>query len=1186
MFLKSIEIRGFKSFADKTELNFKKGVTAVVGPNGSGKSNISDAVRWVLGEQSAKSLRGGKMEDIIFAGTQYRKPVGLAQVSLTLDNTNGELPIDYSDVTITRRIFRSGESEYLINNTNCRLKDINELFMDTGIGKEGYSIIGQGKIDAILSGKPDDRRSLLEEAAGIVKYKTRKEEAEKKLENTEQNLIRIGDIISTYQERLGPLKIESEKAKEFVELSNELNSLEISFIIDNISTLKKSINNEIEKINNLKNLIEEIEVQNIHLKEELNNKSSKLEAHEATYQNEKNKYYSNKSKGQELEYQIQILKEKITFVEENINRNNNIITDLNNTINQLTGIKENLDDELKANQLKQNSLDDNIIKLEQEVLNINHNIMERETLSENLRTEAIELLRKSSDLTNKKSTIQNEYDHNEEHIKELENQVNNYRNLSSINTNTLSAINNSIDEVNNEVYQLENTLEDLKRKLKVKNIEIEEHEKELRLENIQYNKLEANYTMLNNLEKQYEGYNRAVKTLIHDSEKGLFSIKRDNFFVLGDIIKVNKQYETSMEIALGSSISDIITEDENTAKILIKYLKENALGRATFLPLSIIRGRKVNVSENIASLPGYIGIASDLIDFNEKYKNAIQYVLGRTVICKDMNSALNVAKKSNFSFKIVTLDGEIVNIGGALTGGSSFRKNTSIISRKREIEDTLISIEEAKEKIKSLTKKLSDLRKAYKQIDDSILSARDEIHFKNIDITKLKEKTVSLKLESNRINNSLSVAEKDIEDSKNRKMLLLQKITDINNLINNSNALESKNRNSILNMDKELSSERLKLNELKHEVTELKIEKAKIDEMVSAKINELVRISKDMESNNNKIHELKDEIIKSCENKRKYDVDILSCNSEIHNINNLILEMEKQFLEYEHKRVQLKDEIKIIQSSLEDKKRTIQTYEEQAHKFEIAKARYEMEYDNILKRLNDEMNLTIAEAEEKAVPIEDMDMVKKLIKSLKEKISLLGTVNVGAIEEYSEISEKYNFMSLQQEDLTNAKSELNNVINEMTEQMRSLFINNFKTLKTNFNDTFKQLFKGGSADLILSEGDELTANIEINVQPPGKKLQNINLMSGGEKVLSAIALLFAILKMKPTPFCILDEIEAALDDSNVYRYAEFMKEFSERVQFIVITHRKGTMEASDILYGVTMEEKGISKVVSLDLSDN
>ncbi|WP_040211685.1 chromosome segregation protein SMC [Clostridium polynesiense] len=1184
MFLKSIEIRGFKSFADKTELNFKKGVTAVVGPNGSGKSNISDAVRWVLGEQSAKSLRGGKMEDVIFAGTQFRKPVGLAQVSLTLDNSSGELPIDYSDITITRRIFRSGESEYLINNTNCRLKDIHELFMDTGIGKEGYSIIGQGKIDAILSGKPEERRGLLEEAAGIVKYKSRKEEAEKKLQNTEQNLIRIKDILNTYEERLEPLRVESEKAMKFVDLSNELNSLEISFITDSIKRLKNSIDTEETKIKDIKLQMEEVEYLKGQLKNDLENKNHEMDKHESFYNEAKNEYYSGKSKCQEYEYEIQILKEKILNIKANIQRNNTSISELENTLLKLKESKEFLDKDLQVNQNNQASLEQQILELEKKVLNLNESIGSKESLSENLRTEAIELLRNASGKKNKCSLLQSDYDKNCERIKELENQIANNKDLAAINLNTVSGLNKSIEGLNSDIVDLENNILTLRKKLKDKNLEKERIEKELKEKNIKYNKLEANYTMLSNLEKQYEGYNRAVKTLVQHAEKDSFIVKRDSFFVLGDIIKVQKEHETAIEISLGGSISDIITIEEETAKLLIKYLKNNSLGRATFLPLSIIRGRKLTINDNIKSTAGYIGIASELIEYDSKFNNAIQYVLGRTVICSDMDSALLVAKKSSYSFKIVTLAGEVVNVGGALTGGSNNYKNTSIISRKRELEDTLNSLENTKVNINLLTENLQTIKNDYKNIDDAILSSKDEIHYKNIDIVKLREKISSVDSEANRIKSSLKVSEKEITDISNKNSYILKDIQLLEESIHALSKKENENKESLSELDKFLTSQRNEINEVKQNLTELKIKKAQADEIVSGRINELVRISQELESNNNKIVHFNDDIDLMAQEKLKHTNEIQTLQSEIDVLKDSMLKMEKDFQSFEFKRVTLKDEIKAIQSQLEDKISALQKQEEQIHKFEIAKARFEMEKESILKRLNEEMNLTYAEAEAKSIAITDMDYVKRTIKHLKESINLLGNVNVGAIEEYKEISEKYSFMSSQQEDLINAKNELLNVINEMTEKMRHLFSTNFKILKENFNETFKLLFKGGSGDLILSEGDELTANIEINVQPPGKKLQNINLMSGGEKVLSAIALLFAILKMKPTPFCILDEIEAALDDSNVYRYAEFMKSFSQRVQFIVITHRKGTMEACDVLYGITMEEKGVSKVVSLDLS--
>ncbi|WP_024614626.1 chromosome segregation protein SMC [Clostridium sp. Ade.TY] len=1184
MFLKSLELRGFKSFADKTELKFKEGVTAVVGPNGSGKSNISDAVRWVLGEQSVKTLRGGKMEDVIFSGTQYRKPVGLAQVSLTLDNSDEVLPIDYSEVTVTRRIFRSGETEYLLNNNKCRLKDINSLFMDTGIGKEGYSLIGQGKIEAILSGRPEDRRNLLEEASGIVKYKFRKNEAEKKLSNTEENLVRIRDIISTYEERLEPLRIEREKALKFKDLSDDLKEKEVSLIVSNIKVIEKEIQEFNKELYDKKNELN-LKKEDLNLKKEkLKEIEKNLEALERKSTDEKLEYFSKKEDVTKANSDIELYNERINNLNKTIEKNKFEEYGLKNKIVDIKKEKELLKKELSEKKEEEKIKSLEVESLENDIKTISSKIKEIEFEINTLKKSELDLLKNNSAINNKITEIKGEIKAKEERKFKINEEVNSIDNNLGINRASINGVTLKIQSQEKEYEILSNKLIENKHNLSKINGLITNKEKESRVLSISLSKYEANKSMLEDLENGYEGYNRSLKNLMDRVDKKL-TPHTEGIRVLGEVFTVPKGYEVSIETALGASISNVITETEKVAKDLINYLKINKLGRITFLPLNIINGSKLDVNDKVKNIDGYLGIASDIVKFDNKYLKIINYSLGRTIIAKNMDSAFNIAKITNYKYRVVTLEGEILNAGGALTGGSIKGKTANILSRKREIEEIQEKIKETKSKLDETSDYIKEMIKKRKNIDEEVLNLTDNMHAIKIELATNKNEIMNLENQIKKLNYSTlkikdekDLIEKDLVDFKLKLDELSSKLISL--------ASENDfNKEKELKLEETLNNKKIYLNNLNSKLTEVKISIASINELISSKITDILRKDSELKEIDSKIEEIKKENsecvlnISNSKEKIEYNIELINRN------NKRIETLEEIFKENDLKKGMLKEEFSKIDSLITEIRDILTKEEGELNKREILKAKSEMEIENHYKKLNEEMDLTYEEAKEIAKPINDLQSFKDVINSIKRKISSLGIVNLGAIAEYEEVSEKYEFMSSQEEDLEKAKEELISVIEEMTDKMRVLFKENFKILNKNFNETFKELFKGGDAELILGEGDELTANIDINVMPPGKKLQNINLMSGGEKVLSAIALLFGILKMKPTPFCILDEIEAALDDANVYRYAEFLKRFSEKdIQFIVITHRKGTMEVSDIMYGVTMEEKGVSKVLSVDLN--
>lgn len=1185
MFLKSLEVRGFKSFADKVDLKFKKGITAVVGPNGSGKSNISDSVRWVLGEQSIKTLRGGKMEDVIFAGTQFRKPVGLAQVSLTLDNSEGELPIEYNEVTVTRRIFRSGETEYLLNGTKCRLKDITNLFMDTGIGKEGYSLIGQGKIEAILSGKPEERRSLLEEAAGIVKYKSRKEEAEKKLQNTDNNLIRIRDILSTYEERLGPLENERNKAIKYREISTDLKVKEVSLIVYYISNMEEILNEFNKEIEDKQFKLNLKKEKLLDEKRNVEKLKENIESIEKKNEEARKVYYEKKEKISNSLNEIKIFKERVLNEENLLKRNKENLEIIIKKIETLKEEKEAMNLHIEKKVKEQENTKNTIVSLENEFNDSMLKITNMENEIESLKQEEFELLRNNSDIKNEITLINKDIKVRNERIEDLQKSINSINGNIKINLGTLEDLKKEenknkelINVLNESIIKSSKEISSLKSKLRNKENSLKELNKNL-------NEFEANKNMLLNLEKHYEGYNRSVKTLMERINKGQIPSGKGTK-VLGEILEIDKEYEIAIEIAMGAAISNIITETDSIAKELINYLKNNKLGRATFLPLNNIKGNKLSLDNSITSMEGYIGIAADIIKYPKVYEKAVNNVLGRVIVAKNMDCALKISKKGNNNYRIVTLTGEIIAPGGALTGGSIQSKFTNILGRKREIEELQDKIKATNEELSKELNEIEALRISIKNLDENILNNKDEIHLKNIEITKNQGEIESLNNEIDRSYKSVNVSMEEVKRLKEQILTFNKRLKEREESLNNIQGQNVENKDKNIELQEKLKYFRKSVDEKREKLTEIKVLKASLDETLNNKKEELLR--KEREINENTINSKAIKIEEKNSNLKIEELkkEILNKEDFISLENKEILKLEDSFKEDDVKKRALKEKLNEKETIVQEESIIINQEENELNKKELQRAKKEMEKESFYTKLNEELDLTLAEGKEIAVPIENTEAVKDDIISLKRKITALGTVNLASIEEFEEVKEKFEFMSNQEQDLEKAKTELLEVIKEMTDKMKVLFKENFVILNKNFNETFKELFKGGNAELILGEGDELTSNIEINVEPPGKKLQNINLMSGGEKVLSAIALMFAILKMKPTPFCILDEIEAALDDANVYRYAEFLKEFSKNTQFIVITHRKGTMEASDVLYGVTMEEKGVSKVVSVDLTAN
>jgi chromosome segregation protein len=1176
LYLKRLEVKGFKSFADKVELDFGKGITAVVGPNGSGKSNISDAIRWVLGEQSAKTLRGSRMEDIIFAGTENRKSLGLAEVSLTIDNSDNLFPLDYSEITVTRRLYRSGESEYLINNTTCRLKDIVELFMDTGIGKDGYSLIGQGKIDEILSARSEDRRNLFEEAAGIVKYKTRKQDAEKKLENTKQNLIRVNDIIQELDEQIEPLSEQSQVARKYLTLREELKELEINVILNNYEASKKKLDKisfDINELNlsrndnenkkqemminfqNLRNNLKDIEKEH----EEINNVRLELE-----------KNFENKQGALKLlnERHDNLMREQERLKSE-IKDEEKLIENIDNDHMGASYKKELISEGLKDKKIL-------IDEVNRDYLQINQKCLEFDSLVDSKKSDLIQKLKEESDINNKISTSQTNIQNLESRKKQLDNelQVKNFK-KSEIRVE-INKIEDVLENYNGQAEVARRKQHDMHSSMK----SLEEANINLKKErNIIYDKLkssEARFRTLNDLDKDMEGFSRAVKSVI-SSYKDYNRV----YGTISDLIEVPKGFEVAMEIALAAAIQNIVVDNENTAAWMINYLKSNNLGRATFLPLTTIKGREIKLNNDITKLNGYIGIASDVLQYDSKFKNIISNLLGRVLICDNLESAKAIAKKSDYSYRIVTLEGDVINSGGSFTGGSTNLKNSGVFSRKSEIKDLEDLIKTNKLLLENKEYKITNNEQEVIILKNNLDIIDEEIQKLFLDINTKQSNIASFNREYDGFEEGIKGIEVELthlqnELNKNTSIVEINK-TYLDELVNNQQIIEKE----INDLQVEYKNYQVKKEETLNNLTQEKILFAEQNKMLESVDAKLLQLQRDKENHKLKIVRYFEEVSKSDISIEETRNETKSIIAELQGISENVINIKNKIFNIDKDKKEISGSIAVIEKDLSNYEENLSGIIQSIHKLEISKSRIETETENLSNKLWDEYELSIPQAGKYRKDIYSVLEASKKVNELKNNIKSLGNVNVNAIEEYKRVTERHEFLTRQKDDLIKAEQSLLDIITEITKRMEQQFEEKFKLIKENFNQTFRELFEGGYGDLKLEGNDVLNSGIEIIVQPPGKKLQSLSLLSGGERGLAAIALVFAILKMKPTPFCVLDEIEAALDDANVNRFADFLRAYSKNTQFITVTHRKGSMAAADALYGVTMEEKGISKIVSI-----
>lgn len=1179
MYLKRIEMQGFKSFADKTVLEFKPGITTVIGPNGSGKSNISDAIRWVLGEQSMKSLRGAKSEDIIFAGTQARKSLGFAEVSIVIDNNDNKLPIEYSEVTVTRKIYRSGETGYFINKVPCRLKDILELFMDTGIGKDGYSIIGQGKIDEILSNKSEDRRHIFEEAAGIVKYRTRKQESEKKLEQTKLNLLRINDILAEIEANIEPLKLQSDKAKQFLDLREELKSIEVGLFIYNINTYKEKLEQLVkdEDIITSQKEAEDSKMEALQAsKEELRQVVDDITAQIENMQNI----------GFESSNKIEKINSEIGISNERIQNNNANKQRLETEILEVKSRIEELKEEQKQKLEKKTNLTSNKEKFEKELAEKEAELAE---LSKKLSAKELEI-------EGKKQIVQNNIDKKYEFAAEINTQDVNYENLEKHKKQLKNEIDSVISELDSTRYgknEISKGFYDIESK---RNIAVEKLEKSVQAKEQNMQKLkqyedeiskltytqrmkQARHQFLIETEKEKEGYNKTVKSLLVACDKDS-NLNKGIHGVLANLISVEKEYETAIEMCLGQSLQNIVTSTEQDAKKMIEYLRTNSLGRASFLPIASVQGKKL---DKLTKMDGVIGIASDLVKCKKEYEQIILSLLGRTVVVEDMDTAIALAKKDKYSFRIVTLKGDIISSSGSISGGSVQTKTVNILGRSREIEDLE---KELKKLEKQIADKTAEKEEYASSIGDSIEeTAKLEKELQEIEIVYATEKQKMVAVEENitRLENRLAKLKEEVTQTEKQKeenrLLKEQKETEIQTLTQQIEELNKVIEEFALNN----KDNQKYIDDLNFDITNLKISVTSFDESESS-IEEMVeRISQDIKNNEQSIENKNQNILAINEENTKLEQTITEYNAQIEQIKQEVTNSGTKVEELKQERIAKNEKLVNTENEIQSQFSTLESLKEQIIKLDVKKTKLEQDLQQVVESLWNEYELTPNSTEEYQKP-NNVATAQKQVNSLRNKIKDLGSINIDSIEEYKKTKERYDFMSEQRLDLENTASKLRKIIGDMTTTMQNQFKEKFELINKNFNEVFTELFNGGKAELILeNEENILECRIDIRVQPPGKKLQNMMLLSGGEKAFTAIALLFAILKINPAPFCILDEIEAALDDVNVYRFAEYLKKFCKQTQFLVITHRKGTMEAGDSVYGVTMEENGISKLLSIKL---
>lgn len=1181
MYLKSIEIHGFKSFANKITFKFHNGITGIVGPNGSGKSNVADAVRWVLGEQRIKQLRGASMQDVIFSGTELRKPLGYAYVAITLDNSDHQLSVDYDEVTVARRIYRSGESEYMLNGTPCRLKDVNELFYDTGIGKEGYSIIGQGQIDKILSGKPEERRELFDEAAGIVKFKRRKAAAQKKLEDEKQNLVRVNDILSELEKQTGPLEKQSETAKIFLKKKEELKALDVNMFLLENNRIKEQLTGVEEKYKIADGDLKETSKKYDGIKTEYELTQGEMEQLDETIEAARTLLTDSGLLRGRLEGEINVLKEQINSAKGNAEHLNarcitvqGEIDNRNIDKESILKNKKEIDEQFAGAAEKRDKARELLNSVQSRIEELNNNI----EAGKNTIIEAL----------NSRATIKSKigrYDTMMEQINirkaELTSRLLRAKSDEAKQEETIKALQEEFEKINDEIRHLNDSQAVIEERLSHIHDELSGKDRKLRDTQVVYHQEKSKLDALANLTERYEGYGGSVKRVMEckEEEKGIIG-------VVADIITVDKKYEIAIETALGGNIQNIVTEDEDTAKRMIGFLKKHKGGRATFLPLTSITQPQEFKNPEALKETGVIGMADELVHTDKKYNNVARAMLGRIMVVDHVDNAVKIAGKYRHGIRMVTLEGELLVPGGAISGGA-YKNSSNLLGRRREMEELSARIKKELSEIDAILEDIEQTKDERNRLRMELENTKSGLQDKFIEQNTARMNVIKAQERKNEAEEGFDELKSEEKEIENQVLEIKESKASIQKELEESEQLEKSVEAQIFQFQKELEEQRTTESERSKEVSERDVEVEKMLQQQEFHRQNVERINSELARYEQELAEIKEGIYNNTLEIEQKEKNILEIEKTIAASDTSQTDAEVNLKDAIAKKEELAAKQKNFFTAREELSERMTSLDKEVYRLGAQKEKLEEAIENQINYMWDEYEITLSDAASlKEEAMTDLPSMKKEIASIKEQIKKLGDVNVNAIEDYKNLMERYLFLKTQHDDLVEAEKTLEGIIEQLDTAMRRQFEEKFTEISREFDKVFKELFGGGKGTLELMEDEDiLEAGIRIIAQPPGKKLQNMMQLSGGEKALTAIALLFAIQNLKPSPFCLLDEIEAALDENNVARFAKYLHKLTKYTQFIVITHRRGTMEKADRLYGITMQEKGVSTLVSVNLID-